>query len=271
MRSLGSCALLAGLLLSSPLVAQQNQAEGASASEVEALAQAAFAQAQKGEYSEAIALYLKAHQLRPTATLLYNVAAIYDRRLHDKELAVEYYTKFLKSTDGEPELIEKANRRLIELRTEPSEAEKPGATAAAEEPATGKPLREPEPRESTTGTRTDGSAEATSDWKNTAGWVFVVSGAAVAGVGLGFGGLALRDKQTSDDECTSRGCTEAGLDQIDRGQKYALISTIGVAAGAALAVGGFVFWGLSSKDEAQAQLTISPQPGGAAATLRGAF
>ncbi len=269
MRTLFPCMLLSGLLVSTPLVAQAAQPENDVTVEVERLAQAAFAHAQKSEYSEAIATYLKAYQLRPTATLLYNIAAIYDRRLRDTELATEYYTRFLKATDAEPELAEKAHRRLVELR----------ATAAEEKEQSQEPApRQPNERDtatespSPTGSREEPDANEASGALNTAGWVLVTSGAVVAGAGFVLGGLAWRNKTTADDdECTSDGCTKAGRDLIDDGQSYALMSTIGVAAGAALAVGGIVLWGLDSTGSESAQLSLSPQPGGAAATLKGSF
>lgn len=269
-RTVASSALLA-VLLASPTAAAQDEATPADVTvQVEQYATSAYEYAQKGEFSEAIALYLKAHQLRPTATLLYNIAAIYDLRLEEFDLAQEYYSRFLKAPDADPRLVEKANRRLLELRQREQD-EKAGAESSdADDGESELSESEPagaEPSQSEPASAVESSAGST----KTVGVVLVVAGAVVTATGLGFGGAALNEKKKADDgECTSAGCTQAGIDLIDRGQTYALISTIGVVAGVALAAGGIVLWSLS-EDKEHARLEIAPQPGGAIAHFGGTF
>src|SRR5262249_3618072 len=84
----------------------------------EAIAAQAFELYNKGEYVRAITLYLKAYQAEPAAAIIFNVARIYDQKLHDRVLAIDYYQRYLSAPDAEPELVQRANERIIALRSE---------------------------------------------------------------------------------------------------------------------------------------------------------
>src|SRR5690349_16640257 len=52
----------------------------------EQLANRAYDEHAAGKYPEAIASYLKAYELSNAGVILFNVATIYDRKLHEREL-----------------------------------------------------------------------------------------------------------------------------------------------------------------------------------------
>src|SRR5262249_23203102 len=69
-----------------PPVAEADPARAA-----EALASEAYAQHLAGRDAEAIGTYLKAYELSHAAAILFNVAMIYDRKLHERALAMDYF------------------------------------------------------------------------------------------------------------------------------------------------------------------------------------
>src|SRR5262245_43517057 len=74
----------------------------------EELAAQAFEHYKKGEFPQALSLYQRAYQLAPTTAILYNMASIYDHKLHERDLASEYYRRYLRASDADPELTRKA-------------------------------------------------------------------------------------------------------------------------------------------------------------------
>jgi len=69
-------------------------------------------------FADAIRLYLDAWEAAPAASILYNVAFIYDKRLSDPELAIDYYERAARSPDADQALIDKARQRVAALRAE---------------------------------------------------------------------------------------------------------------------------------------------------------
>jgi len=67
-------------------------------------------------FADAIRLYLDAWEAAPAASILYNVAFIYDKRLNDPELAIDYYERAAGSADADVELKAKATARVAQLR-----------------------------------------------------------------------------------------------------------------------------------------------------------
>ncbi|HEX2674227.1 MAG TPA: hypothetical protein VHM25_25295, partial [Polyangiaceae bacterium] len=57
----------------------------------EDLASQAYTAYTEGKFSDAIALYMKSYNSYGTSAALLNVATIYDRNLHEREAAAEYY------------------------------------------------------------------------------------------------------------------------------------------------------------------------------------
>jgi tetratricopeptide (TPR) repeat protein len=67
-------------------------------------------------YPEAVGEMLAAYRAVPDAALLYNIARIY-QTIGEKDLAISYFHRFVKSPDAEPATVEKAVARLAELRS----------------------------------------------------------------------------------------------------------------------------------------------------------
>lgn len=88
-----------------------------------------------GRFSDAIKLYLDAWEAVPSAAILYNVAFIYDRRLQDPDLAIQYYDRAAASADADAGLVEKARARVAAIRAERNK--KPPPIEPDPEPETG--------------------------------------------------------------------------------------------------------------------------------------
>ncbi len=71
-----------------------------------------------GDYAASIATYLKAYEISNAGVILLNIATIYDRKLHERDLAAEYYRRYLRAADAEPDLVLKATQRLTALKQE---------------------------------------------------------------------------------------------------------------------------------------------------------
>src|SRR5438132_10258592 len=82
---------LAHALVAAPVRADEPDKDRAA----EALAREAYAQHAAGSYSESIATYMKAYELSGATAILFNIAAIYDRKLHERALAIEYFRRYL--------------------------------------------------------------------------------------------------------------------------------------------------------------------------------
>lgn len=83
--------------------------------EASALADQAFAKYEAGMYADAVSLYMQAYEKSVDARILFNVAQIYDKKVQDRDLAIDYYRRYLKSTTTEPGLVVTATERITEL------------------------------------------------------------------------------------------------------------------------------------------------------------
>lgn len=180
---------------------------------------------QAGEYAKAISLYLESYKLAASAETLYNIASIYEKKLHERDLAIEYYRRCSASSDASAELVGKATAHIAAL-TKEKEAE--GAPKSA--PATSSAPAAPAPAKP----ESDGSTMRTVGW--------ITAGAGLASIGIGvFFGLSAKSKHA---DATSAGCANglcpsaAGVDSERSANSAARISTIGFVAGGVLAAGG---------------------------------
>src|SRR5258708_15957626 len=98
------------LSLAAPAFAQTDSAQT-----VEQLANLAYEQHAAGKYPEAIATYLKAYEISKAAEILFNVATIYDRKLHERELAADYYRRYIRTPEAHPDLLDRATDGLTGL------------------------------------------------------------------------------------------------------------------------------------------------------------
>jgi tetratricopeptide (TPR) repeat protein len=238
----------------------------------EELAQQAFDAYQKGDFAAAIALYKKAYQSSAAGVILFNIANIYDKKLKDKEQAFDYYRKYLRSGDTEPELVKRASERIDTVRAEieagkrTQEEERNAAAAGANPNGSGivapgaavLPPPPPPPDPPRTGMQKLGLA---------AGGV----GIAALAVGGGLGYYARTKNKDAAAFCNDRVCQDGpGLGLISDAHKWANLSTGFVIGGAALLTTGVVLYiyGPSKKEDRMNGTTVGiiPQLDGLAIT-----
>jgi tetratricopeptide (TPR) repeat protein len=197
----------------------------------------AFEAYQAKHFAEAVGLYLEAHAAAPNADILYNVARIYDAKLGDRPLAINFYRRYITDPGAVADRIQVANERLLALR----DAE----LAVAERPAPA-PSAAPDslPPATTTTERRPALAMGwtTGEW---AGAILAGTGVVALGLGTGFGVAAMDDTRTVRDLCDGNLCREQrGIDAAETATDHARVSTIAFASGGALLALGaaFYFW-----------------------------
>lgn len=243
MHSLGTIgAMVAALcLLASPARSAPPQ-DPATVAEVERLAAEAAQHYKAKRYAEAVALYVKAYQLGKLPELLYNIAFIYDSKLGERELAIEYYRLTVSTPEVDSKLVAKAVARLEELKT-----------AKAAEP-------EPQP---TPARRTE---RAPPD--HTAAYVLIGGGALIATTGLVLGAVA----SGTDSEFVESKDLAQKKALRDEGQTQALVGDILMATGlVAVSIGVVMRVTGGAEGSGSVDVGAASVPGGAAVSLRGAF
>ncbi|MFO0750461.1 MAG: hypothetical protein U1F43_33050 [Myxococcota bacterium] len=163
----------------------------------------------------------------PSASILYNVAFIYDKRLKDAELAIDYYDRVAKAADADPALAEKARTRAKALRDAAKPPDHP-----PDRPPDHPPDRPPDhPPDHPPEQVDDGGGFPVGPV------VTMAAGAVVLGTGIVFGSMA---KSTHDDfEAAETAAKKKDLQSTGRSQ--ALIADLGMAVGGAALAGGIVW------------------------------
>jgi hypothetical protein len=220
----------------------------------EQLAEQAYASYEAAKYADAVGLYMKAFQISGDARLLYNVASIYDKKLHDRGLAEDFYRRYLRSTTTEPALVKKANERLTEMKNERDTLRENGDAAAHPAPP---PAAEPARPASGSGAM------------RTAGLIVGISGLALVGVGAGFGLSASSKADDVSRDCPNDRCVvQDAVQKRDDASRDATLSTIFFGVGLAAVAGGTVMVLLAPKTKTTA-LRLDLRANGAA--LAGTF
>lgn len=210
----------------------------------EELAQQAFDAYSKGDFGAAIALYKKAYQTAPAGVILFNIANIYDKKLKDKEQALEYYRRYLRSGDTDPELVKRAVERLDIVRaeidaTKQAQADEhptsPSAPASPPPPASTSPAGQaplpsapPPPPVDPLQARYRTAA-------------MITGGVGVLGLGIGglYAYIARSKNNQASQACPNNSCPDqSGINLDSDAHRAALVSTISSIAGVALVVGG---------------------------------
>lgn len=210
-------------------------ADASPVSVAERRAAEAFQAYARKEYAAAIGLYLQAYDAAPSGSILYNIARIYDQKLHDRAQAMTFYRRYIGDPEAQPDLVEISNQRLRELRTAdvPSTAP-PGAAVQAR---TLDPYSHPDH---------EGADQRQGGW-STLRWAGVavgVVGLAGVGIGSGFGLAAMSKANVAKGACDGNACaSQEGVDAAKTARSQAMFSTIGfVAGGALLATGAVLFF-----------------------------
>jgi tetratricopeptide (TPR) repeat protein len=260
--------ILAGAagVVASPTAAHAQPAP-TDAKAAEDLAQQAFDAYQKGDFGAAIALYKKAYQSSAAGVILFNIANIYDKKLKDKDSAADYYRKYLRSGDTEPELVKRASERLDTVRAEieaskQAQQDERNATASSSRPGNTSAtpsltLSQPPPRPSPPLAA-----------KQKLGIAAGIAGVVGLGVSGYFGYQAKQQNNRADKGCNGlTACPDNfGLDASNKAHTDATISTISFVAGAALVATGVVLYIYGPSKKEGTIIGLTPQLGGLAIT-----
>ena len=241
--------LIAALIAGAPRGALAAEPEAAAADGAVALSEHKAAQAfeayQARRFAEAVALYVEANDASPNADILYNIARIYDTKLGDRPLAINFYRHYITDPGAVPERIQLANERLVALRD---------AEAAASQPS---PAAAPPPAAPAAAAAHDLAGGMTvGEWGAVA---LAVSGVAAVGIGAGFGFAAIDETHTMRRLCDGNVCREQrGIDAAKSAETSARISTIGLASGGALLALGaaLYFWPSTQRSERPEQASL---------------
>jgi tetratricopeptide (TPR) repeat protein len=215
--------------------------------DVEALAKRASDLYKAEQYTEAVSVYLQAWQAAPAAALLYNVAHIYDRKLGERELAIDFYRRYITSPDADPTAVARATERIQTLKQQQAEA---AAAATPKSPQVVSLVPAPDPAPAVV----TQPADAPMSRRHAAGWILAGSGAALLAGGGVLGYVARTDadafaESTDLDEKRAR---------RDGGRTKALAADVMMGVGLAAGVGGVVLL-LVGDDEAP--VTVGATPG----------
>lgn len=211
---------------------------------------------ERHEYEQAIREYLLAHELQPSAGLLFNIAQVY-LLSGDREKALEYYQAYLRE-EPEGEVSELARKRIETIEGEL-------AAEAIEEPPVPEPPAEGAGGDATDATDATSPATGADSDAGSPGRGLRLSGLAVAGVGLvglGLGvkfGLDARDVQDRI-ERQPEGTPWTFDELYAEGEAASRNMWISYAVGgAALIAGGTLYFlGRSAGNASERQVVIVP-------------
>jgi hypothetical protein len=232
----------------------------------EGLADEAYTELAAGKYAQAIATYLRAYELSHAGVVFYNVARIYDLKIHERALAMEYYRRYLGAPDAEPALVEKATERLTLLRDEAdAEPKAPLPSPPLEAPA---PTAAPPPSPATPPSAAGDVAvqEPTSGGRpvRTAGIVVAAVGVVGVGTSMVLGLLAKAKDNDANAVCSGKMCNDdRGVALASEGGRLGTAATISFVAGLALVGGGLTMYFIapSARATQTAHVTIGPDLG----------
>ncbi len=213
--------------------------------QAEALAAQANTRYKAKDYGGAVDLYLQAYNTAPSVAMLYNVAHIYDRKLSEPELAMDYYRRVIRSEDADGEISQRASKRVRELRV----IEQTRKDAERAEQAVVKTAPPPTPAKKSS---------------NALAYTLMGVGTASLGAGIYFGLQANSSQSDFDasDDPTRRGQLE------DDGTFQAGMADGLMGAGLVL---GAVGLGLMLAGSAETSVAVSPEEGGASIWWGGAL
>jgi tetratricopeptide (TPR) repeat protein len=219
----------------------------------EEFAEQAYGAYERRDYAGAVALYEQAYAASPSANILYNIAKVYDLKLHNRAQAIAYYTRYLDDPGAEPERARGTRMRIAMLR----ELEQSTTSAPNKRSVTRGRVAAAPPAAPAQGARN----------RRIAGIVLTSVGVASLGVGAGFGLSARADADRAHALCDGNRCSaERGVTAADDARRSANIATAAFAAGGTLALlgVGLWVWGKPSASRERASLAVG-------ATLAGAL
>ena len=229
------------------------RAEHGSVETVEELTNLAYEQVAAGKYADAVATYMKSYEMSHAGAILYNIATIYDRKLHERALSIEYYRRYLQATDAEPDFARKATERLSTLKAEAAAEEKMRNSVHVAPPIAATPATAATPPPAA-----DQPAQ-TSSALGPVGIVVGVVGLAGMGAALGLGAVAQSKNNDANQHCTSSVCNDqTGFNAEHDAGTFATASTVTFIAGAALLVTGVTLFLVAPHGKKSATGATSP-------------
>ena len=248
-------------------------AQSAETESADALAKEARGHYDQGRFEQAVASYLKAYRQSPSAGFLYNVAVIYDRKLNESGLAIDFYRRYIVADDADPAAVERATARIKALKS--TAAAEPVPVEPAPVPAS-RSAANPEPESTANVTPAPAAGEgATSGRKIAAYTMLGIGGAAlVGGVALGVLAASAEDKYATAETVGDK------KNMQSLGRSEALAGDLLMGGGVALAGVGLVLLLTGGGDaapkaapaaESEPEVGFSPLPGGLAVFVGGAL
>ncbi|MBN1959785.1 MAG: hypothetical protein JW841_02460 [Deltaproteobacteria bacterium] len=217
-----------GLLINIPCQLSAAETAAGDVKKVEQLSEKAMAKYQAKDYAGAIALYLEAYQVQPAGALLFNIATIYDKKLNQRDPAIEFYRRYISASDSDPELVRKTVERLKVL-----EDAKIAAAAAPVEGQGGSG--------GVVGTARAQGPFFTKERTRNMGIVTTVIGVGATGLGLYFGYQAKTKNDDAKKLCEGKICYDTRGVKLSKDAKdKAMLSTIVTSVGLAATAGGIV-------------------------------
>jgi hypothetical protein len=215
---------------------------------------------------------VKAYEINKASDILFNVATVYDRKLHERELAAEYYRRYIRTQDPNPELVKRATERLTGLKKEAEE--EAAKRAAAPPPGAGGQGGPAGPTGPTPEERAD-RLTASKTWHTIGIITGTVGLLGVAGGVLGAGGEAKHYNDLANSNCNGSVCkTQQGVEDSKQAQNWATISTVGTGVSlGVLAIGVGMYFAAPKPFPAAGQITVAPQIGssGGGVSVLGTF
>ena len=248
-----SAALAAVLVvqLAPPTTARADGGTTSVQTTVESLTNQAFELTAAGKYSEAIGAYMKAYEISKAGAVLYNIATIYDRRMHERALAMEYFRRYLQATDAEAEFARRATERLSALKAEEAAEAKMRSSVRVEPPPPAPPPPAPLPP--------DLPLPSKPSPLRPAGLVIGAIGLGAVGGALILGAVAKSKNDTANESCGPSSCsTSQGFDSEHQAGNFATASTVTFVAGATLLVLGVTLFIAAPHGSAATSIAIAP-------------
>jgi tetratricopeptide (TPR) repeat protein len=245
-------------------------AQSAEADSAELLAREARTHYDAGRFEQAVSAYLKAYRASPSAGYLYNIAVVYDRKLNESGLAIDFYRRYIVAEDADPTAVERATTRIKALKAQapvdPLDAPPARPAPASESPPVASEADAPAPRPAA-------AAEGGAGRRIAAYTLLGVGGASlIGGAALGVLAYTVQGKyQAADNVADKKNLQSLGRSEALAGD---------ILMGAGLIMAGVGTWLLLTSEAdaapepeageaASAGLGLVPLPGGVGLTFGG--
>lgn len=240
------------------------RAQGPASDEAQAeeLAARAYEQYKAKDYEKAIATYQQAYRLAPLAPILFNLANLYDKKLHDADHAIDLYRRYLRAADADPDLAKKAKDRIALLQLQSETKPTPPAPQAPAAKETAKDATPAPATETVSAARGPSPAPGllSSPYRP---YALVAGGVGVIAVGLGvaFGASAMSQNGEAAKMCTGGECFDPRAPETNASARSAAtVSTTTFVIGGLALAGAAVLWFLPAPKERGAGVRASVGP-----------